>query len=145
MSKANVTENDFIKFVFNTVSMPSYGSNLFVHLHTADPGEGGTSSTNEAAYTGYARVSTTRIDDATGWKICDADGTPNPNGRAAENNGEVTFPECTGVSDDVLITHASLCTNGGQILYKGALTASIRVTNLITPRFPAGTMIFAED
>ena len=28
MSKSNATENDFIKFVFNNVAMPSYGATL---------------------------------------------------------------------------------------------------------------------
>lgn len=143
MSKSNVTENDLVKFYANNVAMPSYGTNLYVHLHTSDPGEAGTSSSSEATYTSYARVTTLR--DGTAWTICDVDGTPNANGSAFKNAAEVTFPECTGVSDDEVITHASLCTNGGQILYSGALTASIRITNLITPRFPAGTMIFKED
>jgi hypothetical protein len=143
MSKSNVTENDLVKFYANAIAIPAYGSNLYVHLHTADPGEAGTSSTNEVVYTSYARVTTLR--DNTAWAICDVDGTPNASGSAFKNAIEVTFPECTGVSDDVVITHASLCTNGGQILYSGALTASIRITNLITPRFPVGTMIFKED
>jgi len=38
MSKGNQTENDYMVFVFNNTAMPSYGSNLYVHLHTADPG-----------------------------------------------------------------------------------------------------------
>ncbi len=143
MSKNNVTENDLVKFYANNVAMPSYGSNLYVHLHTADPGEAGTSSTNEATYTSYARVTTLR--DNTAWTICDSDGTPNANGSCFKNAAEVTFPECTGVADDEIQTHASLCDNAGQILYSGALTAPIRITNLITPRFPAGTMIFKED
>lgn len=132
MSKGNTTEADYIAFIFNATAMPSYGSNLYVHLHTADPGESGTSSTNEATYTGYARVGVAR--DAGGW-ACTAN--------EAENVAEVTFPECTGGSNT--ITHASICTNGGQILYSGALTASIAVSNLITPRFPAGTLVFQED
>ena len=143
MSKSNVTENDFVKFVAIATAMPSYGSNLYMHLHTADPGEAGTSSTNEAAYTSYAAVAVSR--DAAGWTICDPDGTPNPDGSAFKNAAEITFPECTGVADDEDITHASLTTIGGQILYSGALTAQIKVTNLITPRFPAGTVIFKED
>lgn len=143
MSKSNVTENDYIKFIANAVAMPAYGGVLYMHLHTADPGEGGTSSTNEAAYTGYARVAVTR--DASGFTVCDPDGTPNANGSAFKNTAETTFPECTGALDDELETHGSLCTASGQILYSGALTASLRITNLITPRFPAGTVIFKED
>ena len=36
MSKANATENDFVKFVFNAVAMPSYGAALQLNLHTDD-------------------------------------------------------------------------------------------------------------
>ena len=143
MSKGNTTENDLVKFYFNAVAMPAYGGTLYVHLHTADPGEAGTSATSEVAYTGYARVGVDR--SGTGWTICDSDGTPNASGSAAKNAAEVTFPECTGVSDDFDVTHGSICTAGGQILYKGAFTAPIKITSLITPRFPAGTMIFSED
>jgi len=143
MSKSNTTENDLVKFYANNVAMPAYGTNLYMHLHTADPGEGGTSATNEATYTSYARVATLR--DNTAWTICDVDGTPNANGSAFKNAVDVVFPECTGVADDEDITHASICTNGGQILYSGALTAPIKITNLTTPYFPAGTLIFKED
>ena len=33
----------------------------------------------------------------------------------------------------------------GKVLYKGALSAPINVSNLITPRFPAGTLVMVED
>lgn len=145
MSKGNVTENDLVKFIALGTAMPSYGGILYMHLHTADPGEGGISSTNEAAYTGYTRIAVTR--DASGWTICDPTDpyAANASGSAFKNTSEVTFPECTGAGDDETETHASLCTASGQILYSGALTAPIRVSNLITPRFPAGTAIFKED
>jgi len=144
VSKSNATENDLVKFIFNNVAMPAYGSNLQVNLHTADPGEAADDETASPTYTGYAPVSVAR--DGTGWTICD--GTvpyaANASGNAAKNAAEVTFPECTGGSDT--ITHASISVVAtGQILYKGALTAPINVSNLITPRFPAGTLILAED
>jgi hypothetical protein len=142
MSKSNVTRNDLVKFMVNGVAMPNYGANLFVHAHTADPGLNGTSATNECAYTGYAEVQ--KVRDNTKWTVCDPDGTPNANGTAFKNADEITFPECTGVADDEDITFASICTAGGQILYKAALTAPINVSNLHTPRFPAGTLIFKE-
>lgn len=132
MSKGNQTENDILQFVFNNVAMPSYGSSLYVHLHTADPGEGGTGATNEADYTGYAAVAVSR--DASGFTVT---------GNQAVNTAEVTFPQCTGGSN--AITHASVTTAGGQILYSGALTAPLNVSNLITPRFPAGTLVMTED
>lgn len=132
MSKGNITENDILKFIFNATPMPAYGSNLYVHLHTADPGEAGVATTNEADYTGYASVSVSR--DSGGFTVT---------GSQAVNTAEVTFPECTGGSNT--ITHASVTTLEGQILYSGALTAPINVSNLITPRFPAGTLVLQED
>lgn len=133
MSKSNATENDIVKFIFNAVAMPAYGSNLQVNLHTADPGEAGTATTSAPTYTGYAAVAVAR--DAGGWTVAS---------NQASNTAEVTFPECTGGSDT--ITHASVSVVGsGQILYSGALTASLAVSNLITPRFPAGTLVMQED
>lgn len=144
MSKGNTTENDWVKFVANGVSLPAYGTNLQVNLHTADPGESGTATTSAPTYTGYAAVAVSR--DGAGWTICDGTNpyAANANGNAFKNTAEVTFPECTGGSDT--ITHCSLSVVAtGQILYKGALTASVEISNLITPRFPAGTMVMVED
>jgi hypothetical protein len=144
MSKSNATENDWVKFVAQATALPSYGSNLQVNLHTADPGEAGTATTSAPTYTGYAAVSVSR--DAAGWTICDGTNpyAANASGNAFKNTAEITFPECTGGSDT--ITHASVSVVAtGQILYKGSLTASLNVSNLITPRFPAGTLVMAED
>lgn len=135
MSKGNTTENDVIAFMFNATAMPSYGANLYVSLHTADPGEAGTQTTNECAWTSYARVAVSR--DGAGWTV---------SGNQASNAAEITFPECTGGSETVTHYAIGIASSGAsQILYKGALTASLAVSNLITPRFPAGTLIVQED
>lgn len=144
MTKANATENDLVKFVANATAMPAYGSNLQVNLHTADPGEAGTATTNAPTYTGYAAVAVSR--DAVGWTICDGTNpyAANAAGNAFKNAAEITFPQCTGGSDT--LTHFSLSVVAtSQILYSGALTASINVSNLITPRAVAGTLICVED
>lgn len=67
MSKGNTTENDLMKFLFNETAMPSYGSTLYVNLHTADPGEAGNQTTSEATYTSYARVAVARTSG--GWTV----------------------------------------------------------------------------
>lgn len=144
MSKGNATENDLVKFIAQATAMPSYGANLQVNLHTADPGEAGIATTNAAAYTGYVAVAVAR--DVTGWTICDGTNPydANASGNAFKNAAEITFPESS--SGPEVITHASVSVVAtGQILYKGALTASLTINNLITPRFPAGTLIMAED
>lgn len=135
MSKSNTLENQVVALIFNGTALPWSNSNLFVALHTADPGEAGDQTTSEATYTGYARVSVAR--DSGGWTV---------SGNQASNTAEITFPECTGGTNT--ITHVSVGlagTSTSQILYKGALTASISVSNLITPRFPAGTLVMQED
>lgn len=145
MSKSNATENDFIKFVFNAVAMPSYGASLQLNFHTADPGEGGTATTNEPTPVNYAPKTVAR--DGTGWTICDADGTPNANGSAAKTAVAVDFDEIeSGFVGTETWTHGSVSVVAtGQILYSGALTQPIIVSALATPRFPAGTVLFRED
>lgn len=133
MSKSNATENDVVAFIFNATAFPSYGSNLQVNLHIADPGEAGTATTSPPTHTGYVAVAVPR--DGSGWTV---------SGNQASNTAEITFPECTGGSD--AITHASVSVVAtGQILYSGALTAPINISNLITPRFPVGTLVMQED
>lgn len=133
MSKSNATENDVLSFIFNATPFPSYGGTLQVNLHIADPGEAGTATTSPPTHTGYVAVAVSR--DGAGWTV---------SGNQASNTAEITFPECTGGSDT--ITHASVSVVAtGQILYSGALTAPINISNLITPRFPAGTLVMQED
>ena len=135
MSKSNTTENDAIKFFFQGIAFPSYGSNLYLALHTADPGEAGDQTTNEATYTSYARVAVSR--DSGGWSV---------SGSLAQNQALVQFPQCTGGSET--ITHVSIGTassGAGQILYSGALTAPLAVSNLIQPQFAASALQITED
>ena len=136
MSKGNTTEAELVAFVFRGTAVAwSANGNFYVALHTADPGEAGGQTTSEAAYTGYARVAVSR--DAGGWAL---------SGNEASNAAEVTFPECTGGTET--LTHFSIglaATSTSQIIYKGALTDNLAISNLITPRFPTGTLVVTED
>lgn len=135
MSKGNTTENDYVKFIFNNTAMPSYGSNLYLSLHTADPGEAGDQTTNEATYTSYARIAVSR--DSSGWVVSN---------NQSSNNNLLQFPQCTGGSNT--ITHIAIGTassGAGQILYSGALNASLNVSNLIQPQFSAAALQVTED
>lgn len=68
MSKGNTFENDLVKLIFQATAIANIAdnaassplTNLYVSLHTADPGETGDQTTNETAYTGYARVAVAR-------------------------------------------------------------------------------------
>lgn len=140
MSKGNTTENDMIKVMFrNSGNDPSYRtqSNLYLALHTADPGETGDQTTSEATYTSYDRIAVSK--DAAGWTVAD---------NQASNAALIQFPQCTGGSNT--ITHVSIGLVAGkgvssQILYSGALNAPLSVSNLIQPQFAIGALIIQED
>lgn len=138
MSLGNTTENELALLIFNAVTMADIAENdttspatdFDVALHTADPGEAGTMSTNEAAYTSYARQTVART--AGGWTV---------SGSNVSNTAAITFPQATGGSETE--THFSVGKVGGgatQIIASGALTASLAVSNGITPEFAIGAL-----
>jgi len=146
MSKTNTWETDLLSLLFTNVNAGSIGDvtglrgsttagSLYISLHTADPGEAGTQSTSEAAYTSYARVAVAR--GAGSWNV---------SGNTVDNVAAITFPAATGGSSTV--THFGIGTDSagaGKLLYKGALTPSITVTNGIIPQIPAGGLDVTED
>lgn len=136
MTKGNTTENDTLKCLLKGVD-PSWrtNANVYVALHTADPGEGGTQTTNETAYTSYARQT---IVKATGW----TDG----GGNELSNAALIQFPVC-GVTG-ATITHVSIGTldsGAGQILYSGELSAPLAVALNIQPQFAIAALKVQED
>jgi hypothetical protein len=143
MSKGNTFENDLMKLVFNATAIANIAdnaassplTNLYVSLHTGDPGEAGDQTTSEATYTSYARVAVAR--SGSGWTV-----TANE----AENAALVQFPQCTGSSNT--ITHVGVGTaasSTGKLLYKGALSSSLSVSTGIQPQFAAGALSVTED
>ena len=135
MSKSNTTEHDVLAAFLKGVS-PGWmaNPNVYVALHTADPGEAGVQTTSEANYTNYARQPMVR---ATAW----TDG-----GSTFTNANLVQFPQC-GVTGNT-ITHVSvgeLTSTGGQIFYSGSLNSPLTVANLIQPQFAAGSLSISED
>lgn len=134
MSKSNTTENDMLKAVLKGTD-PSWRSNAnrYIALYTADPGEAGTATTNEVAYTNYARVAVPVAD----W----TDG-----GSTFSNTNLLQFPSC-GVTG-ATVTHVAIVTTSsgaGQILYSGALNSSLAVANAIQPQFAALALTVTED
>jgi hypothetical protein len=109
---------------------------LFCSLHTADPGETGTQSTSEAAYTSYARVAVSR--SGAGWTVASG---------SASNAAAINWPACTGGTSSV--THWAIGTDAsgtGKLLYKGALTTSpLSVSTGITPTAAIGAIVVTED
>ena len=109
MSKSNTFENDLLLLVFNNTDITLIGDaaglqnsaaagSLYVSLHTSDPGEAGDQTTNETAYTDYARVAVAR--SGAGWTVT---------GNAVANAALVQFPQC-GVTGATL-THFGVGTD----------------------------------
>lgn len=136
MSKGNTTENDFMLYTFNGTAFSWNAlTDLYLAFHTADPGEAGSQTTSEATYTSYARVAVAR--SGAGWTV---------SGNSVSNAALIQFPQCTGGSNT--LTHLSVGTassGAGQILYSGALNASLSVSSGIQPQFAIGAITLTED
>lgn len=142
MSKANGFENDLINLTFNATLAAHLGTlsgtgnaNLFISLHTGDPGESGNQQSSECSFGNYARVSVARTSG--GWTV---------SGNQAQNAAIISFPECTSGSETVTHVGIGTLTSGtGQLLYKGALTASRSVSSGITLQFAINALTVSED
>lgn len=141
MSKGNTFEDDILKLIFQAVTIAdlaendttSPSANITVALHTADPGEAGTQSTSETAYTGYARVSVART--AGGWAVSGGSVSPVAN---------IDFGECTAAAGGP-ITHFSVGTGvANKLLYSGTVTPSITMAVGVIPRLKT-TSTITED
>jgi hypothetical protein len=107
---------------------------LYVSLHTADPTAAGTQSSNEAAYTGYARVAVARTSG--GWSI---------SSETISNVAAINFPLATGGSEtETYVGVGTAASGAGVLLWAGPLTSGLAVSNGITPSFAAGALTITE-
>lgn len=129
--KSNAFETDLLKLIFNATTIAnvannataSPATNLYISLHTADPGEAGTQATSECTYTGYTRIAVART--ASGWTVSGGSVSPAAN---------ITFPECTGGTNTVTHWGIGLSSTGsGYLLYAGTVTPNISVVTGVTP------------
>lgn len=143
MSKSNSLENALMLLLFNATTFNGIAENdstspntdLYVSLHTADPGEGGSQTTSECAYGSYARVAVAR--SGAGWTVTN---------NTATNAALVQFPQCSSGSETATYVGIGLAsTSTGTLLYSGALSASLAISSGIQPQFSAGTLSIAED
>lgn len=142
MSKTNNWENSILDLLFNATAISNVAdnaatsplTNLYVSLHTGDPGETGTQQTSECTYGSYARVAVARTSG--GWTI-----TANSVSPVAD----ITFPEATSGSETA--THfgvGSLTSGAGVLYYSGTLTPNIAIATGVTPIVTTATTI-TED
>lgn len=153
MPKADTWETGLLNLLFTNATFPNVGNatglvgssgagspgSLYLSLHTSSPGDAGNQQTNEATYTGYARVAVVRTSGA--WTVAEVSTIA-----SAVNAAQVTFPLCTGGSSTVTFVGVGTAPTGaGSLLYYGALASSLAVSNNITPSFAAGALVITED
>ena len=146
MSMSNAFETELLDLIFTNAAIANIGDagglqpsatagSLYLSLHSADPGEAGDQTTNEVAYTNYARVAVVRT--AGGWTVA---------GNTASNTALVQFPQC-GASG-ATATYAGIGTvssGAGLLMFSGQLSSSLTIANLITPQFAAGDVDVVGD
>jgi hypothetical protein len=139
MAKSTTFSNDWLKLVFNAVAIANIADNaagspltsLYVALHTADPGVGGTQTTSEIAYTGYARVAVART--VGGFTVT---------GGSASPAATISFPAGTGGSGTASFWSVGVATSGAtKVLYSGAISPTIACGNGITPQLTTASTV----
>jgi hypothetical protein len=126
MSKSDAFETALLGMIFQNANIANIGDatglrgaaaagQLFFALHTADPGEAGTQTTNEVTYTGYARVGVAR--SAAGFALT---------GNSISPVANVDFGAPTaGTGTATHFSIGTLASGAGMILYRGPLTPTI--------------------
>jgi hypothetical protein len=131
--------NSLLKLIFNGTAFANMAdnaasspfTNLYVSLHTASPTATGNQTTNEAAYTSYARVAVARTSG--GWNVVNNSVTP---------VATVTFPAASGGSETETYFGVGTSASGaGHLLYFGAISPTIPVTTGVIPELTTGSTI----
>lgn len=135
MSFSNAAEAAVLNQIFVGTALSWNGNaNLWLALHTADPGEAGTALTSEIAYGSYARVAITR---ATGFTVS----VP-----TISNAALAQFPVCTsGSGTATYVSIVDTASGAGNIIVSGALNSSVAIATGIQPQFSAGALVFTLD
>lgn len=136
-------ENDLMKLIFNATAIANIADNaaaspltsLYVSLHTSDPTDAGNQTSNEIAYTGYARVAVARTSG--GWTVT---------GNSVSPVANIDFGQMTagagGTATHIGIGTAS--TSTGKLLAAGAISPTISVVNGVIPRITTATTITVD-
>lgn len=146
-SKTNAWENALLLLAFNNTNAANIGDatglrgssaagQLFLSLHSADPGEAGDQSTSEVAYTGYARIGINRASGAGGFTVTGNSVSP--------TTQPIDFGACT--AGTATATHLGIGTassGAGVLLYRAPLSASISISAPNVPR--VSTLTGTED
>lgn len=142
MTWGTTSANDYLKLIYNATAIANFAdnaasspnTNIYVALHTASPGAGGTQATNEAAYTSYARVAVAR--SSGGWTVSTNTVVP---------ASTITFPAATGGSETETFASTGKTSSGSTLLmHFGAISPSIVVSSGVTPSLTTASTLTAS-
>lgn len=117
--KSSTFANDILKLIFNATAIANLCdnaasaplTNTFVGLHTADPGNAGTQTTSECAYTGYGRATVARTSG--GWTVT---------GNSVSPVATIPFGACTAGSELATMFSVGVAVSGAtKIMRRGVL------------------------
>lgn len=121
-SLANGVEQNILKLLFNATAWTSIAdntatapaTNLYVSLHNANPGNAGSQTTSETAYTNYARVAVARTTG--GFTVSGS----NPS--QVQNAATISFAQCGATGDTISYWGLGLLASGaGTLLMSGPI------------------------
>lgn len=140
MPKSAAFENDILKLIFHGTAIANIAdnaaasplTNLYISLHTADPGAAGNQTTNECTYTGYARVDLLR--SSGGFAV---------NSNVVTPVSSITFPQASAGSETATYLAVGMQDTGGagKILFYGTLSPTIAITTGVIPELTTDTTI----
>lgn len=139
MAKSTSYANSLLLLIFNATLFANVAinatsspiTNIYVSLHTADPGTAGDQTTNEIGYTSYARVAVVRT--SSGWTVSTNTVVP---------VAAITFPAGTGGSGTAThCAYGTLTSGAGVRLVSGTVTPNIVTGNGITPSLSTATTL----
>ncbi len=139
MAATTAFANSLLELLFNGTPIPNIADNagsspatvLWISLHTASPGVSGNQTTNEAAYTGYTRISVARTSG--GWTIA---------GNSVSPVAPIVFPTASGGSETETFMGVGLAGSGAGVLQDYfAISPTIVVSTGIQPKLTTATAI----
>lgn len=145
MSLINSFETDLLELIFQNTALANVGDasglqpsaapgNIYVSLHTADPGEAAADqSVSEMTYTGYARR--TAVRSASGWTVTN---------NVADNAAAIQMGENTSGSQTSTNFGLGFAVSGATTLYMVG-TASLVVSVGVNPEFAIGALDVSLD
>lgn len=131
---SNSFANQILKLILAGQAIPGFAAapgtgnltQLWVGMHTSDPGADGTQETAECNYTGYTRIAINR--NSLSWTFSEANASASPVAR-------IEFPEVRGGNQQeaTYLSFGTSRTGAGQLLLRGKLDPSVTCKLGVTP------------